>query len=94
MTTKKTIINTMSYLGATINQGQPQSGVSFAPDEYRKAGLFNGLKTKFGLKKIIDQGNVGLESLKSDELVKYEQPFPINNGDILPSVLKKLHKKI
>ncbi len=50
----------MSYLGASIHQGQPHLGVSLAPEEYRKAGLFHGLKVKYGVNKIIDQGNVGI----------------------------------
>jgi hypothetical protein len=60
MSVKKTVINTMSYLGASIHQGQPHLGVSLAPEEYRKAGLFHGLKVKYGVNKIIDQGNVGI----------------------------------
>jgi hypothetical protein len=60
MTTKKTLINTMAFLGASISEGQPLNGVKLAPDLYRNAGLFNGLKNKFGLKKVNDYGNVGL----------------------------------
>ncbi len=59
-TTKKTIVNTMAYLGAAISEGQPKKGVERAPDEYRRAGLFEGLKKKFPIQKINDYGNISL----------------------------------
>jgi len=31
-TAKKTIVNTMAYLGAAIAEGQPKGGVQRAPD--------------------------------------------------------------
>lgn len=60
MSNKKTVIKTMAYLGAAISQGQTHNGVAIAPDAYRKAELFQGLKTKFGLKKVNDYGNISI----------------------------------
>lgn len=54
----------MAYLGAAISEGQPKRGVERAPDEYRRAGLFEGLKKKFPVKKITDYGNITLESVQ------------------------------
>jgi arginase family enzyme len=61
---KKTVVNSMAYLGAAISEGQPKRGVERAPDEYRRAGLFEGLKKKFPVKKITDYGNITLESVQ------------------------------
>lgn len=59
-TPKKTIVNTMAYLGAAISEGQPKRGVERAPDEFRRAGLFDGLKKKYPINKINDYGNITL----------------------------------
>lgn len=59
-TAKKTIVNTMAYLGAAISEGQPKRGVERAPDEYRRVGLFDGLRKKYPINKINDYGNISL----------------------------------
>lgn len=41
-----------------------------------------------------DYGNISLASVNPNEFVKFNQPFPIFNGDILPPLLKTLSKKV
>jgi arginase len=94
MPAKKTIINTMAYLGAAISEGQGTPGTHLGPDAYRKAGLISGLKSKFNVNKITDYGNISMADIPQSEIVPMNQPFNILNGDLLPPLMKRLSKKV
>lgn len=59
----KTILKTLSYVGAAINQGQPLKGVKKGPDIIRETGIFQTLKNVYKIKEIKDYGNINIDSV-------------------------------
>ena len=59
----KTILKTLSYVGAAINEGQPLKGVKKGPDVIRESGLFETLKNIYHVPNIKDYGNISIDSV-------------------------------
>lgn len=59
----KTVLKTLSYVGAAINEGQPLKGVKKGPDVIRESGLFETLKKIYQVPNIKDYGNVSIDSV-------------------------------
>lgn len=63
LTMNRTILKTLSYLGAAINEGQPLKGVIKGPDVIRQSGVFETLRKIYKIENIIDYGNISFASL-------------------------------
>jgi arginase family enzyme len=59
----KTIVKSLSFIGAAISEGQSLAGVKQGPDIVRKSGVFETLKHIYNLTDIRDYGNISVDSV-------------------------------
>lgn len=57
MSVKQTVLKTLGFLGAAINQGQLVKGVEKGPSLIRNSGVFNLLNKNYGVS-IKDYGDI------------------------------------
>lgn len=90
----KTVIKTLSYIGAAINEGQTHLGVRRGPDYIRYSGVFDSLKAIYKLPEIVDYGNFSWESVPPEDRLRSPVKHLVNNLHILDPLLKNLNTKV
>lgn len=90
----KTVIKTLSYIGAAINEGQPHLGVRRGPDYIRYSGVFDSLKAIYKVPEIVDYGNVSWESVPPEDRLRDSTKHVVNNLHILDPLLQTLNSKV
>ena len=87
----KTVVKTLSYVGAMIKEGQTKSGVMNGPNLIRSAGLFESLKKIYGVEEIKDYVNVSALQLPPEIINGPPVNHPIQNIHLLDPLLKNLN---
>ena len=90
----KTVLNSLSYLGAAIREGQPLKGVKKGPDVIRNSGVFETLRKIHKINDIRDYGNISYELLPDTEAKRKPIKHMVNNLHVLDPLLKLLNTKL
>lgn len=91
MKVRQTAARSLSFLGAALSEGQPVRGVERSPNIFRDAGLFDFLRSNYGVQ-VRDYGNV---AATEEDLNKYPPvEFAVRNLNVLGPVLGRLHESV
>ena len=90
MSTKRTVANTLSFLGAAIREGQHRLGVERGPEIMRRSGLFNMLHNSFDVT-VHDHGDI--KATPEDYTLHPPVIHPARNLNVLGPLLGRLHQK-